>query len=154
MFRKIFGLISTTAIITAFGIGSARADHLNVSLQSIDAGARLTSDRLVVIVTGTYICGPADVTPNPTGDFTGISIRVRQASGRVVNQGTGFANAICDAQLRTFEVPATDDLLVPWHGGLARVDASIFMQDCDESFNCHIANASAERQIKISGGAK
>ena len=151
MLRNIFGLISITAIITAFGIGYARADHLSVTL-SVDGGASLTTDRLAVIVTGTYSCAPLNAPGD--SDFSSISARVRQASGRVVNQGFGFVSPICDGQLRTFQAPVSEELLMPWHGGLARVNADIDVQDCDEFFTCEFARTSVERQIKISGGAK
>ncbi|MDX1406161.1 MAG: hypothetical protein R3192_16600 [Woeseiaceae bacterium] len=153
MLRKLLALAGAIAAL-AIGINPVFADHLDASL-SIESVARLTSDRLVVFVTGTYKCGPMDTTPNPFVDVTFVNVIVRQASGRVINQGFGGANLICDDTTRSFQAPASDQLLVPWHGGLARVRADIIMQDCDESFdNCHFFNTSVESQIKIRGGTR
>lgn len=153
MLRKLLAFAGIITV-TTFSVSPAHADHLNATL-NVDPDASVTTDRLVVFVTGTYTCGPLDITPNPQGDFTAISVVVRQASGRDVNQGFGFAPVTCDDTLRTFQAPATDQILVPWHGGQARVNATLSMQDCDEFFiDCHLLNISEERQIKIKGGAK
>lgn len=150
MKRGIFSLTSVVTIISAFAIGHAQADHLSVSL-TVDPTATLSTDRIVVTVRGTVTCGPLLPPDIPGLDFGNIFLVMRQASGRSITQGLGFFEPLCDGTSERFEslVPADQ---MPWHGGLARVNASANVQDCNEFFQCENAFSTVDTQIKVRGG--
>ncbi len=157
MNQKILFWVGVTAVIIALTIGHAGASHLSASL-AIDPTANLSTDRIVVTVHGTYTCGPIlPEVPFPGTDFGNLFVDVRQASGQSITEGFGnlstFSTLICDGALHPFQVlvPASE---IPWHGGLARVNASISVQDCDQFFQCENASSTVDAQLKIQGGGR
>lgn len=109
--------------------------------------ATITKDRLEVIVTGTYTCGPLPA-PEITG-FASISGEVVQASAR------GFAigffgvdvSTTCDGVQHTFTANALT-ANIPFHGGLARVIGSLFIADCSGD-TCLVNSASVDEGIRL-----
>ena len=131
---------------------SARAQSPTISaVFSVDPVATKATDRLVITLTGRYTCGPLPQ-PQPTqgSTFAGVNGQVSQAAGRDIAEG-GFAfTPVCDAVEHVFQANVQTGN-IPWHGGPARVRASLFVQLCDEFFNCQQVNAAVDMQVSIRG---
>ena len=119
----------------------ANSQSLSASI-TFDRIASLSTDRLNVTLTGHYLCGPI---PQPT--FTTFSGALSQASGRQVASTIFSVLTTCDGTDHAFQVdvPASN---IPWHGGLARVTGSLFVQDCSV-FPCETAQANVNLQVKL-----
>ncbi|HEY2989413.1 MAG TPA: hypothetical protein VGL11_16895 [Candidatus Binatia bacterium] len=149
--RATWLTISSIVIgVLALSATPARA-ALSASL-TIDPVATRTTDRLVVIVTGSYTCGPVpQPQPNEGSNFADIFVSVEQASGRSIAQGENGVFAVCDGNPQTFEISIHSEN-IPWHGGQARAIGALFVQQCDEFFNCESARSDVDVQIKLQGG--
>jgi len=118
---------------------------------TVDRVATLSTDRLVITLTGRYTCGPLPQ-PQPTlgSTFAGATGQVSQAAGRDIAEGGFGFTPICDALEHTFQANVLAGN-IPWHGGPARARVNVFVQLCDEFFNCQQANATADMQISVRG---
>jgi hypothetical protein len=138
-----------TITVTALGSIASMADP--IAFITVDPSAIKSTDRLAVLVSGTYTCGPLD--PEASDVFAGVELT--QASGREINRGFGtIENPICDGQPQEFESLVTPYYYSgsPWHGGSARAEGflDIFIFDpC-----CEDLRASSNSQVKIRGGGK
>lgn len=132
-----------------FFSGKAVADPLSATL-TINPDATLSSDRLVVTISGTYSCSPL---PQAESAFATITVNVSQASGRQV-AASGFfgVQPICDGQLHPFKAGAHASN-IPWHGGKGRVMANLFIQSC-ESSPCETVTSSVDKPVSIRGGGQ
>jgi hypothetical protein len=143
--------ISIIAIAICLSCTNAVAADLS-AVMSIDKTAQLASDRLYVLITGTYTCGPLEQ-PQPTvgSTYSEMSGSLRQASGREIAESQFYYQPLCDGQTHSFEVGVQPEN-IPWHGGNARVQGSIYVQQCDEFYECDTAQGETNVQIKIQGG--
>ena len=152
MLRKL-KVAAAAAAVACFvvPIGEAHASHLSASF-AFNRSADKSTDRIVLTVRGTYECGPLPQPQPPSGaTFASINVVVVQAQGRDIARGESSLTPICDAVPRDFtlQILATE---FPWHGGQARAIGTLFIQECDEAFNCEQVSANANVQIRISGG--
>lgn len=118
---------------------------------AVDSVATMSTDRLVITLTGRYTCGPLPQ-PQPTlgATFATASGQVSQADGRDIGQGGFGFIPTCDAAEHAFQTNVLAGN-IPWHGGPARARVTLFVQLCDQFFNCQQANATADTQISIRG---
>ena len=145
--------ICIIALMSMFASAHAIAEPLVASI-SIDPDAIVTSDRLLVTIHGTYACGP--VPSGPAGaNYADIDGAVSQAAGRDITRGSFFLrpDVVCDGLPQAFEASVVASSL-PFHGGLARANASLYVERCDEFFNCETARSETNVQIKIKGGGQ
>jgi len=151
MVNKILAIIACVLLSMGQSV-SAYAQSPSISaVFFVDRSATKATDRVVITLTGTYTCGPLPQ-PQPTqgSTFAGVNGSVSQAAGRDIAEG-GFAfTPICDAVEHTFQTNVQADN-IPWHGGPARVRASLFVQLCDEFSNCQQVNSAVDMQISIRG---
>ena len=145
-FFAIFCMFLTAALpFPAYGQNSISATV------AVDNVATMSTDRLVITLTGRYSCGPLPQ-PQPTlgATFATASGQVSQADGRDIAQGGFGFIPTCDASEHTFQANVLAGN-IPWHGGLARARVTLFVQLCDQFFNCQQANATADTQISFRG---
>ena len=131
----------------AFVLISGQAFAQLSATLATDNTAGRTTDRLEIILTGSYTCGPLPA-PEVTG-FANISGNVSQASGRLIASGFFFVDVstTCDTAQHTFQVRVPTGN-IPWHGGLARVMATLFV--IDESVSPALtAFASVDNQVRV-----
>ena len=146
-------LLKTVLVAAAMFMGSIPAAFASITATiSVNSQAILSSDRIQVIVSGTYTCGPLPQ-PQPTlgATFAFADFSLSQAAGRDVAQALGGFAALCDGLPQVFQAPIFATT-IPWHGGKARLVGSLYVQLCDEFFNCEFANASINTAVRISGG--
>jgi len=145
----VLGALFSGLLLASNGMAEGLTASINVN-----PVATLATDHLVVIITGTYSCGPIPQPQPPSGptyaDANGV---IRQASGKSIAEASFYFNPICDGTTQDFETIANASTM-PLHGGKARVEASIWLQYCDESYNCEHVSDSENKQIKIQGGGK
>lgn len=143
----------TVLVATALFMSSIPAAFASITATiSVDSRASLSPDRIQVIVSGTYTCGPLpQPQPNIGATFAFGDFNLSQAAGRDVAQALGGFAALCDGLPQVFQVPIFATT-IPWHGGKARLVGNLYVQLCDEFFNCEFANASINTAVRISGG--
>lgn len=147
---------TTILLANALLIGgqpAAFASSISATI-SVDSKAKLSTDRLQVVVSGTYTCGPLpQPQPNFGATFATAGFTLLQASGReVAVSQMGFFGPLCDGSPQTFQTAMIAGSL-PWHGGPARLTGSLNVQLCDQfGNNCEFANAVINTQVQISGG--
>lgn len=131
----------------AFVLISGQAYAQLSATLAIDNTASRTRDRIEVIVTGSYTCGPLPA-PEVTG-FASIGLTVVQSSGRQIAFGSSFldVSTTCDTVQHPLQisVPASN---IPWHGGLGRVMATLSVTDFSVSPPL-TASASVDQQVRI-----
>ncbi|HEY6946203.1 MAG TPA: hypothetical protein VI431_13775 [Candidatus Acidoferrum sp.] len=149
MITKLFAIFSLC--LTAALPFPAHAQNSISAVVAVDNVAIMSTDRLVITLTGRYTCGPLPQ-PQPTlgATFATASGQVSQADGRDIGQGGFGFIPICDASEHTFQANVQAGN-IPWHGGLARARITLFVQLCDQFFNCQQATATADTQISIRG---
>ena len=148
--KKILVIIGIFLAMTLPTVTHAQSPSLSATI-TVDRIAVVSTDRLVVTLTGTYTCGPLPQ-PQPTigATFAGAQGQLTQAAGRAITEG-GFAfTPVCDLNLHNFQTSVHAENM-PWHGGPARVRVTLNVQECDEFFNCQFASATADVQINIRG---
>ena len=135
-------VVAVVGLIVLFAAGQAFGQTLSASI-TFDRVASLSTDRLNVTLTGHYTCGPLP----PDSGITTFSGALSQASGRQVASTIFSVLTTCDATDHAFQsdVPASN---IPWHGGLARVTGSLFVQDCSV-FPCETAQANVNVQVRL-----
>ena len=148
MHNKIVLFIAMAAF--QFFSGEAVADPLRAAI-TIDPIANLSSDHLVVTMSGTYSCGPLPQ-PQEGSNFAFVTGSLAQASGREIATGSLGFQPLCDDQLHPFELGVHAGN-IPWHGGKARVTATLSVQLC-EFFPCETASSSLDQQISVRGGGR
>ena len=126
------------------------AEDLSATI-SVDPVAFKSNDKLLVTISGTYSCGPIPQPQGPGSTFANFSGSLSQASGRNITQGGFGMQPLCDGQIQEFETGVHPDY-IPWHGGKARVIAFIFVQKCDQFYDCENVNISIDEQVSIRGG--
>ena len=151
MINKLCAIIACVLLSMAQSVSVfAQSPSISAAL-SVDRTATMATDRLVITLTGRYTCGPLPQPQPPTGStFAGVQGSLSQAAGRDIAEG-GFAfTPICDEVEHTFQTNVLSDN-IPWHGGNARVRANLFVQLCDEFFNCQQATSAVDMHISIRG---
>lgn len=151
--RKVFALVMVLfmgAALAQLSSDYAYADSLSAAI-SIDSTGVLSSDHLVVTISGTYRCGPL---PQPQGgmSFATFSCNLSQASGREIATGTVGFDPVCDDQVHPIELPVHAQN-IPWHGGKARVMANLNVQSCG-TYPCETVSSTVDKGISIKGGGK
>src|SRR5262245_18739939 len=106
-----------------------------------DKSAQIAPDRLYALVTVNYSCGPLPQ-PQPTqgATFATVDGTLSEASGRNIAQGEFHFVPVCDGESQQFAI-GVQPSNIPWHGGNARADAKLFVQECDQFFVCDSAEA-------------
>ncbi len=150
MFKKFFA-ISCVLLTVALPFPAYGQSSTISAAVAIDRVATMSTDRLVITLTGRYTCGPLPQ-PQPTlgGTFASASGQVSQAAGRDIAQGGFGFTPLCDALEHTFQANVLAGN-IPWHGGPARARLNVFVQLCDEFFNCQQASATADMQVNVQG---
>ncbi len=154
MWTRSFGRALAVAVLAAAAVEYVKADPLSASIM-VDRSATMTTDRLVVIVTGSYSCGPLPQ-PQPMfgTTFADAGGSVQQASGRTITNGEFGFIPLCDGAQHTYRAQAFASNM-PWHGGLARASVNLHVVlCCDESGNQEFADASVNAGITIQGGGE
>ncbi len=150
MVKKFFA-ISCVLLTAALPFPAYGQSSTISAAVAVDGVAAVSTDRLVITLTGRYTCGPLPQ-PQPTlgATFATAMGQVSQAAGRAIAEGGFGFTPICDALEHTFQanVLATN---IPWHGGPARARVNLFVQLCDQFFNCQQASATADMQISVRG---
>ncbi|GEM_PF-5029244 len=146
------GKITVILIALATGLflhGAAAAETLTAVL-SVDPVAKISNDRLVITITGTYRCGPIPASQSPS-NWGMLSGTLAQVAGREIAKADWGLQPVCDNQPQTFEygVHATT---IPWHGGKIRVTARLNVQVCQDYSTCDTASSSVDQQLSIRGG--
>ncbi len=143
-------VLSIVVAVLLWFSGSAMADPLSAAL-TIDPIANLSSDHLVVTLSGTYRCGPL---PQPQGGFNFAFVMgaLAQASGREIAGAALSFEPLCDDLAHPFEL-GVHAQNIPWHGGKARLTANLSVQSC-QNFPCETASSSVDQQISIRGGGQ
>jgi hypothetical protein len=151
MINKLFTIITCVLMSMAQSVPAyAQSPSISAAF-SVDGTAIMATDRLVITLTGTYTCGPLPQPQPPQGGtFAGVQGSVGQAAGRDIAEGGFGFTPICDAVEHTFQANVQAGN-IPWHGGKARVRANLFVQLCDEFFNCQQATSAVDKQISIRG---
>jgi hypothetical protein len=146
-------LVFSTAACVLLVAGQAYADHLTAQI-ALSPSAQMTTDHVVLTLAGTYLCGPLPQ-PQPTigGTFAGLNATVWQAQGRDLAQGTSGITPVCDGAVHEFQLTVLASAF-PWRGGQARAIAQLFVQQCDEFFNCEQVTGSTNVKIQIRGGGE
>jgi hypothetical protein len=125
------------ALTISFGILAANpavANPISASF-TVDRTAALSLDRLVVTVTGTYICGPI-LSGDEGFGFGQLTITVSQPAGRQIATGWNATTQLeCDGTSQDFEMQVQTGN-IPLHAGPATVHGNIFVQSCPFSGNC------------------
>jgi len=141
--RHCLGVICACAIALLSNHAQA------ATLLSIDEKAKLSTNHLVITVTGTYSCG-LDEFGQP--EAVAIVISVRQAAGKSIAFGYHTLTPVCDGTLKQFsadvvaQADVNGNVSAPFHGGPARADAHVFVtsgNDIDFGQN-----------ISVTGGGK
>ncbi|HEY3216034.1 MAG TPA: hypothetical protein VGK93_06035 [Candidatus Eisenbacteria bacterium] len=137
--------ILVSAVIAVGALSTAAVADLTAQI-TVDPAAVVSTDRLVVTITGRYTLGPA----GPNSQTSGV-LTVSQASGTEVAGGHVFFTPIADGVEHTFvfNVHAENR---PFHGGKGRVQASVRVDDCSTCCPCASASGSADVQVSIRGG--
>ena len=149
MIKKLF-TISCILLTAALPFPAYGQNSISATV-AVDNVATMSTDRLEITLTGRYTCGPLPQ-PQPTlgATFATASGQVSQADGRTIGQGGFGFIPTCDASEHTFQANVQAGN-IPWHGGLARARVTLFVQLCDQFFNCQQANATADTQITVRG---
>lgn len=122
-----------------------------IATMTVNPTAALSSDRIQLVVSGTYTCGPLPQPQTNVGStFAFGNLTVFQANGRNVAQAQGGFSAVCDGNPQTFQAPVIAQTM-PWHGGKARVVGNLHVQLCDDPYGneCETANSDVNTQIGI-----
>jgi hypothetical protein len=137
-------------LTTSFGILAANlavANPISASF-TVDPNAALSLDRLVVTVTGTYICGPI-LSGDEGFGFGQLSIAVSQPAGRQIATGSNSTTQlVCDGTSQVFEMQVQTEN-IPLHPGPATVHGNIFVQSCPFVGNCEQAFSDAFASVKL-----
>jgi len=70
----------------------------------VDPVATMTTDRLALVLTGRYTCGPPQPQPTQGSTFAGVQGQVSQAAGRDIAEGGFGFTPVCDAVEHTFQI--------------------------------------------------
>lgn len=152
MFERLVLFICYVLVLMSLPF-SAHAQTPTISATFIvDPVANMTTDRLAITLTGRYTCGPLpQPQPSQGSTFAGVQGQVSQAAGRDIAEGGFGFTPVCDAVEHAFQTNVGAGN-IPWRGGLARVRASLFVQLCDEFFNCQQVSAAVDMKISVRGG--
>ena len=127
------------------------ADDLVATITVNRTGA-LDSERIQLVISGTYTCGPLAQPQGPGYNWGSLGIHVLQANGRQVGESWGGVNPLCDGNPQSFQAPVLAET-IPWHGGKVRVIGQLEVQRCDPGYpysgDCEHATSEANLQVNV-----
>jgi len=102
--RPVLFLFSVLVLLTLPFSVHAQTPTISATF-IVDPVATMTTDRLALILTGRYTCGPLPQ-PQPTqgSTFAGVQGHVSQAAGRDIAEGGFGFTPVCDAVEHTFQI--------------------------------------------------